>query len=177
MQKAHKQARANAQHFYVICQNIRSLFNVGAVFRTADAFVADKIFLTGITGRPPRKEISKVALGAENYIPWEYHRQPARLIKELKKHGIKIIALEQAPGKSKNLNKWQPKFPLALMLGYEPKGLPKALLAMADEIVEIPMHGKKESLNVAVAFGIAANHIAEKRAATTKRIQHKSKRR
>lgn len=136
---------------------------MGSIFRTADAFGADKIFLTGITGRPPRKEISKVALGAENYIPWQYHKQPARLIKDLKKKGIKIVALEQAPGKSINLNKWQPKFPLALILGYEPKGLPKSLLALADDIVEIPMHGKKESLNVAVAFGIAANHIAEKR--------------
>ncbi|MBU6447694.1 TrmH family RNA methyltransferase [Patescibacteria group bacterium] len=166
-----------SKQFYVICQNIRSLFNVGAIFRTADAFGADKIFLTGITGRPPRKEISKVALGAENYIPWEYHRQPARLIKELKKQGIKIVALEQAPGKSKNLNKWQVKFPLALILGYEPKGLPKALLALADEIVEIPMHGKKESLNVAVAFGIAANYIAENRTASTKKIRQKTKRR
>ena len=149
------------KEFYVICQNIRSLYNVGAVFRTADGFGVDKIYLTGITGRPPRKEISKVALGAENFIPWEYQRQPARLIKQLKEQGIRIVALEQVRGKSKNLNTWRPKFPLALMLGYEPKGLPRKLLALADEIIEIPMYGKKESLNVGVAFGIAANHIAQ----------------
>ncbi len=149
------------KEFYVICQNIRSLFNVGAIFRTADAFGADKIFLTGITGRPPRKEISKVALGAEEYMPWEYQRQPARLIKKLKSQGVQIVALEQAKGESIDLNQWQPKFPLALILGYEPVGLPKPLLKLADQIVEIPMHGKKESLNVAVAFGIAANHIAK----------------
>lgn len=155
------QSKKTAREFYVICQNIRSLFNVGAIFRTADCFGADKIYLTGITGRPPRREISKVALGAENWIPWEYHRQPARLLKKLKAEGVRIVALEQAAGKSLDLNKWQPKFPLAVILGYEPKGLPRSLLALADEILEIPMHGKKESLNVAVAFGIAANRIAQ----------------
>ncbi len=145
----------------VICQNIRSLFNVGSIFRTADAFGADKIFLTGITGKPPRREISKVALGAESYLPWEYKRYPAKLVKDLKNQGVRIVALEQVKGKSININKWQPKFPLALLLGYEPKGLPKKLIALADEIVEIPMHGKKESLNVGVAFGVAANRIAQ----------------
>lgn len=153
-------AGKNKKEFYVICQNIRSLFNVGSIFRTADCFGVDKIFLTGITGRPPRKEISKVALGAENYIPWEYHRQPARLIKELKQQGVKIVALEQLKGKSIELNKFKPTFPLALILGYEVKGLPKSLLKLADEVVEIKMFGKKESLNVGVAFGIAAEHIS-----------------
>lgn len=148
--------------FYVILQNIRSLHNVGSIFRTSDAFGVTKIYLTGITGKPPREEISKVALGAEKYIPWEYHRQPARLIKELQKQGIQIVALEQAKGKSKDINKWKPKFPLALLLGNEPKGLPKILLSLADEVVEIPMKGKKESLNVSVAFGIAANHISKR---------------
>jgi 23S rRNA (guanosine2251-2'-O)-methyltransferase len=151
------------KEFYIICQNIRSLFNVGSIFRTADAFSANKIYLTGITGRPPRKEISKVALGAENFIPWEYHRQPARLIRDLKNRGIRIVALEQVKGRSVDVNKWKPKFPLALILGYEPKGLPKSLIALADDVVEIPMYGKKESLNVGVAFGVAANHIAKQK--------------
>jgi|SRR5579872_858580 len=150
------------RRFYVICQNIRSLFNVGAIFRTADCFGVDKIFLTGITGCPPRKEISKVALGAETWIAWEYHRQAARLIKKLKAEGVRIVALEQVRGKSVDLNKWRPRFPLAIILGYEPKGLPAKLLALADQVVEIPMFGKKESLNVGVAFGIAANKIAHK---------------
>jgi 23S rRNA (guanosine2251-2'-O)-methyltransferase len=151
------------KEFYVICQNIRSLFNVGAIFRTGDAFGVDKIYLTGITGRPPRKEISKVALGAENYLPWEYHKQPVRLIKKLKEDGVKIVALEQVKGKSIDLNTWKPKFPIALVLGYEPVGLPKNIIALADEIIEIPMYGQKESLNVGVAFGIAANHAAKLR--------------
>ena len=152
---------SKSKEFYVICQNIRSLFNVGAIFRTADSFGVDKIYLTGITGRPPRKEISKVALGAEEFVPWEYHRQATRLIKQLKKDGVTIVALEQVKSKSVDLNLWKPKFPLALILGYEPKGLPKAILKLADEIVEIPMYGKKESLNVGVAFGVAANRIAQ----------------
>ncbi|MDB4940057.1 MAG: tRNA/rRNA methyltransferase SpoU [Candidatus Doudnabacteria bacterium] len=159
--KSKKPFSKTAKEFYVICQNIRSLFNVGAIFRTSDAFAVNKIFLTGITGRPPRKEISKVALGAEQFIPWEYHRQPTRLIKQLKKQGVRIVALEQVKGKSIDLNQWKPKFPLVLMLGYEPKGLPKSLLKLADDVVEIPMYGQKESLNVGVAFGIAGNHIAQ----------------
>ncbi len=148
------------KEFYVICQNIRSLFNVGSIFRTADCFGVNKIFLTGITGRPPRKEISKVALGADEYIEWEYHRQPARLLKQLKNQGVRIVALEQAKGKSIELNSYKPQFPMALLLGYEVKGLPKSLLKLADDIVEIKMYGKKESLNVGVAFGIAANRIS-----------------
>jgi 23S rRNA (guanosine2251-2'-O)-methyltransferase len=155
-----KSTLKHSKQFYVICQNIRSLFNVGSIFRTADSFGVDKVYLTGITGRPPRQEISKVALGAEEYIPWEYVRQPARLIKKLKSEGVRIVALEQSPGKSIDLPKWKPQFPLAVILGYEPTGLPKSLLALADEIVEIPMYGKKESLNVGVAWGIAASHIA-----------------
>jgi len=164
-------SKSTKKEFYVICQNIRSLFNVGSIFRTADAFGVDRIYLTGITGRPPRKEISKVALGAENYIPWEYHRQPARLIKSLKKQGIRIVALEQVKSKSMKLSKWKPKFPIALIVGYEPKGLPKSLIKLSDDVVEIPMFGKKESLNVGVAFGVAANHIAEYKFALKGKIQ------
>ncbi|TSC65154.1 MAG: tRNA/rRNA methyltransferase SpoU [Candidatus Doudnabacteria bacterium Gr01-1014_77] len=128
--------KKSKKEFYVICQNIRSLFNVGSIFRTADAFGVDRIYLTGITGRPPRKEISKVALGAEEYIPWEYHRQPARLIKALKKEGIRIVALEQVKNKSIDMHKWKPKFPMALILGYEQKGFPKSLIKLADDVVE-----------------------------------------
>ncbi|GAC1412355.1 MAG: RNA methyltransferase [Candidatus Doudnabacteria bacterium] len=155
-----KSKNESKKEVFVVCQNLRSLFNVGAIFRTADAFAIDKIYLAGITGQPPRSEISKVALGAEEYIPWEYHKQPLRLIKSLKSKGIKIVALEQVKDRSINLNTWKPTYPMALVLGYEPTGLPKAIIDIADLIVEIPMHGQKESLNVGVAFGIAANHIS-----------------
>ncbi|MEK7123895.1 MAG: RNA methyltransferase [Patescibacteria group bacterium] len=144
--------------FYVICHNIRSLHNIGSIFRTADGAAVSKIFLCGITGTPPRKEISKVALGAENFVPWEKHRQTARLIKKLKNEGIKIAALEQSP-KSVRYDKFKPKFPLALVLGEETKGLPKKIMDLCDAAIEIPMFGKKESLNVSVAFGVAAYEI------------------
>jgi tRNA G18 (ribose-2'-O)-methylase SpoU len=154
-----RKSKSNKDEYVVICQNMRSLFNVGSVFRTADCFGVSKIYLTGITGRPPRKEISKVALGAEVYIPWEYARQPLRLIKKLKAAGYRIVALEQLPGKSKILGDYQPKFPTALLLGYEVSGLPKNLLSACDDVMEIPVYGKKESLNVASAFAIAADHF------------------
>lgn len=147
---------------YVICHNIRSLHNVGSIFRTADGVGVSRIYLCGWTGVPPRKEISKVALGAENFVPWEKHFQTARLIKKLKKEGVKIIALEQTK-KSVRYDKFKSRFPLALILGEETKGLPKKILNLCDAAIEIPMAGKKESLNVSVAFGIAAYKILENR--------------
>jgi len=142
--------------FYVICDNIRSLENIGSIFRTSDALKADKIFLCGICGKPPQQKISKTALGAEKLMKWEYHASSWKLIERLKKQGISIIVLEQG---GMNLKRFKPKFPLALVIGNEVKGVSKSVLKRADKIVSIPMKGKKESLNVAVAFGIAAYNI------------------
>lgn len=142
------------KEIYLVAQNIRSLFNVGALFRCADVFGVSKIYLCGYTGFPPRKEIVKTALGAESWIPWEHHWQTHILIRKLKKQGIKIIVLET--GKiSKPLPKFKPKFPLALVVGSETRGVSKSIIKLADEIISIPILGKKESLNVAVAAGIA----------------------
>ena len=145
--------------FYVIAHNIRSLYNVGSIFRTADAFNVTKIFLTGFTGTPDNpshaKKIGKVALGAEKFVAWEYIKSPGALINKLKKEKVRIIGLENNV-KAKNVTKFRPKFPLALVLGEETTGINKKLLKLCDEVIEIPMFGKKESLNVAVAFGIAA---------------------
>lgn len=141
------------QKIYVILDNIRSRENIGSIFRTADAARVDKIYLCGITPTPPHQKISKTALGAENWIPWEYHKQTWRLLKELKANNIYIAAIEQLP-KAINYKKFKPKFPLALVLGNEVKGLSDRILRYADKIVAIPMYGKKESLNVAVAAGI-----------------------
>jgi tRNA G18 (ribose-2'-O)-methylase SpoU len=152
-----------------ILQNIRSLFNVGSIFRTADAMGFEKIYLCGITPAPTdrfgnkRKEIAKVALGAQDYVPWEkigYLPSASRtisLIKKLKKEGYQIIALEQSK-KSIFLNQYKsPKNKkIALIVGNEVKGLANSILKHCDKILEIPMYGRKESLNVAVAFGIAA---------------------
>src|SRR3989338_4141375 len=144
--------------FYVVCDNIRSLENIGSIFRTADALRIDKIFLTGICGRPPQAKISKAALGAENWIPWEYHSQAWRLIDDLKKQGVFITALEQTK-KSLVYHKFKPKFPLALVMGNEIKGVSLSVLKRADKHIHLPMFGKKESLNVAVAFGVAGYWI------------------
>lgn len=144
--------------FYVICDNIRSLENIGSIFRTADALGVIKIYLCGICGTPPNSKISKTALGAEKNIPWEYAKQTGRLIDKLKKQGIEIVALEQAEN-SIDYAKYRPKFPAALVLGNEVKGVSKAILKKCDKIIELPMVGKKESLNVSVAFGVAGYEI------------------
>ncbi len=153
------------QDFFIIAHNIRSLHNVGSIFRTADAFGVTKIFLTGYTGRPDyyvhADKISKVALGAEKFVPWEFHKSPVKLLKDLKlkNRKIRIIGLENNT-KSIPITKFKPRFPLALILGEERRGVSKALLSLCDKVVEIPMLGKKESLNVSVAFGIIAFYIA-----------------
>jgi 23S rRNA (guanosine2251-2'-O)-methyltransferase len=147
------------KEFYVICDNIRSLENIGSIFRTADALGVGKIFLCGICGKPPNHKISKTALGAENEISWEYIKQTGRLIDKLKRDRINIIALEQDKN-SVDLKKFKPEFPLALIVGNEVKGISPKILKKCDKIIELPMLGKKESLNVSVAFGVAGYYIA-----------------
>ena len=144
----------------MICDNIRSLENVGSIFRTADALAVDKVFLCGISGKPPSHKISKTALGAEKTVPWEYHKQTWRLLARLKKQGVFIAALEQTEN-SISLEKFSPRFPLALVIGHEVKGVSASVLALADAIIEIPMRGQKESLNVAVAFAIAGYEMSK----------------
>jgi 23S rRNA (guanosine2251-2'-O)-methyltransferase len=151
--------------FFVIAHNIRSLYNVGSIFRTADAFGITKIYLTGYTGTPKNPihnhKIAKSALGAQAFMPWEYHKSPLILIKKLKKQKVKIIALENNT-KAIGIKKFKPKFPLALVLGEEVRGVAKPILKLCNDVIEIPMVGKKESLNVSVAFGVAAYCIANK---------------
>ena len=145
--------------FYVIAHNIRSLYNVGSIFRTAEAFGVDKIILSGYTGTPKNPRLQKTALGAEKLVPWEHHEQLKRVIEKLKKNKFQIVALENNVGKTTALEKFRPRFPLALILGEEVHGSKTSFLKMCDQIIEIPMHGQKESLNVSVAFGVAAHFI------------------
>jgi len=157
----------------VILHNIRSLHNVGSIFRTADAAGVEKIYLCGITPSPvdvfgkPRRQLTKISLGAEKYVKWDASSRSARatlkLLESLKKQGYKIFAIEQNKKsilcyklKTKNLKH---KTKIALVLGNEIKGLPASILKRADKILEIPMRGKKESLNVAVAFGVVIFHL------------------
>ena len=126
----------NKKEIFLILHNIRSLHNVGSIFRTADALAVDKIFLGGICGRPPHAKISKTALGAENNIDWEHQWQVWRIISQLKKEKVKIVALEQTK-KSIPYNKFKPKFPLALVIGNEIKGVSDSTLKRADDIIDI----------------------------------------
>lgn len=145
---------------FLILHNIRSVHNVGSIFRTADCAGISKIFLTGYTPAPTDrfgrevKVFSKVSLGAEKTVVWEKNSKIKKLIEELKREGVSIIALEQDK-KSINYKKFKPKFPLALILGNEVRGISQDILSLCDDIIEIPMSGKKESLNVAVACGVA----------------------
>ncbi|MDO8468384.1 MAG: RNA methyltransferase [Candidatus Peribacter sp.] len=142
----------------VLAHNIRSLWNVGSLFRTSDSFNIEKMFLTGYTAAPSRREISKTALGAEEFVSWEKAEDPVKVIAKLKKQGFTIVALEQARG-AVDLQAYVPPSKACLILGHEVLGVPKELLKLCDAVVHIPMHGKKESLNVAVAAGIALHHI------------------
>jgi tRNA G18 (ribose-2'-O)-methylase SpoU len=146
------------KEFYVICDDIRSLENIGSIFRTADALGVSKIFLCGISGFPPHHKISKTALGAEKSVSFERIKQTGRLIDRLKDDKINIIALEQNK-KAILYTKFKPKFPLALVVGNEVKGISKSILKKCDKIIYLPQHGKKESLNVSVAFGVAGYYI------------------
>lgn len=140
---------------FVVLHNIRSCYNVGSVFRTSDALGVEKIFLGGYTPNPEKNSaIKKTALGAENMVKWEAHRQTHHILKKLKSQGITIVALELT-AKSIDLEDFEPNFPFALLLGNEVTGLSAAMLKYADYVVQIPMLGEKESLNVSVSYGIA----------------------
>lgn len=148
----------------LILPDIRSAINVGAIFRTADAVGIDKIYLTGWTPRPTdkfgriQKDIAKSALGAETWIPWEYKKGIITLLNKLKKDGFKIIAIEQDK-RAVDYRQVKIKEKIAIIVGPEVLGLSKKVLDKCDMIAEIPMHGKKESLNVSVACGIALFRI------------------
>src|SRR3989344_8248803 len=158
----------------VVLHNLRSLHNVGSIFRTADAAGAEKIYLCGITPEPMdrigrfRPDLIKVSLGAEKTVAWDASARSARatlkLLERLKREGYKIFAVEQdkksTPYFKLKVNSYKSK--VAFIFGNEVKGLPKAILKKADKILEIPMRGKKESLNVAVAAGIILFHFLHK---------------
>ena len=143
---------------HVILDNIRSLYNVGSIFRTSDAAGVEKLYLCGITGVPPRAEIHKAALGSEKSVPWEYHKDQVLLVNQLKTAGYKIVVLEHTDsGILYHHAKFD--FPLCLVIGHEITGVSDEIVALADMAIEIPMAGVKQSLNVAVAYGIALYEI------------------
>ena len=147
---------------YVLCDNIRSIFNVGAIFRTSDGAFIEKLYLTGYTPYPPRKEIEKVALGATESVPWEYHKDPIEVIHSLKSRNIKVAVLEITDNKNLIWNIQQNDFPVCLVLGNEISGISKEIIDLADISFELPMLGIKQSLNVSVAYGVAVYEMVRK---------------
>jgi tRNA G18 (ribose-2'-O)-methylase SpoU len=142
----------------LLAYNIRSLWNIGSLFRTCDCFAVEKLVLAGYTATPPRREISKTALGAEEWIPWEQHPEPRDVLLSLSKDGWRIVALEQSP-QSVSLEKYKTSEKTCLIVGHEVLGVSKELLALCDDVLEITMLGKKNSLNVSVAAGIALHAL------------------
>jgi len=140
---------------YLMLHNIRSMWNVGAMFRTADAACIEKIIITGYTATPPRKEIEKTALGAQDTVLWGYHADPLETLAMLKQEGVRIFGLEIASGSRSYTTMNRSDFPLCLVVGNEVDGLENEVLNQCDEVLEIPQYGTKHSLNVAVATGIA----------------------
>lgn len=152
----------------VVLQNIRSVYNVASIFRTGDGVGVDRIYLCGVTPGPldefnkPRADFTKVSLGAQDSLLWIKFGSTVRLLDRLKGEGYKIFAVEQAKGSAPyyKVRVGKAEFEkVALVLGNEVRGLTPAVLRCADKVLEIPMLGRKESLNVSVAFGIVASHL------------------
>ncbi|WP_028889805.1 RNA methyltransferase [Tenacibaculum ovolyticum] len=139
----------------VILDNIRSLNNVGSVFRTSDAFLIEKIYLCGITATPPNKEIHKTALGATESVAWEHIKNTIDLVEKLQKDNVKVLAIEQAEN-STMLNNFipEPNQKYAVVMGNEVKGVQQEIVSAANYCIEIPQLGTKHSLNISVSCGI-----------------------
>jgi tRNA G18 (ribose-2'-O)-methylase SpoU len=137
-----------------VLENVRSLYNVGACFRTADAMLLDRLVLCGYTPSPPRQEISKTALGATETVPWEHERDSVAAVERLRSQGVAVYALEITAGSVPIDTARDLRFPAALVVGNEIAGVSQDVLDHCDGALEIPMFGVKHSLNVAVAFGI-----------------------
>jgi len=141
--------------FILWLHDIRSLHNVGAAFRSADAFGIKEVWLSGYTPIPPRAEITKTAIGAEEHVPWKQIKDIKKAVSELKSNGYKIVGLEQTVN-SKMIHEYVPRSPkICLVLGNEVTGISTEMLPDIDEAVEIPQFGMKHSLNVSVAAGVA----------------------
>lgn len=144
----------------LVLDNVRSMHNVGAAFRIADAFLVEKIYLCGITGTPPHREIHKTALGAEEHVAWEHAPDTLSVINRLKTSGYKTVAAEQTDA-SEALDTFEVsiKQPYALVFGHEVFGVQDEVLAACNACVEIPQQGVKHSLNVSVSMGIVVWHF------------------
>lgn len=146
----------------VVLNNIRSLYNVGSIFRTSDGAGVEKVWICGITGHPPNNQISKTALGAENSVKWEYCEDVKEVLRGLKAEGYEIIFLEQTEQSVSYCDFKPGKEKVCLVLGNEISGVSSDMLSLSDRAIEIEMEGAKNSLNVSVAFGIVAYDLKQK---------------
>ncbi len=148
----------------IVLDNVRSLHNVGSAFRTADAFRIEKIYLTGITGVPPHREIQKTALGATESVAWEYAENPGAAVSKLKAKGYRIVVIEQTT-ETMPLQQFTPgpAVRYCLVFGNEIRGVSEAVIAEADQALEIPQAGTKHSLNISVCLGIVVWEVFKKR--------------
>ncbi|MEK9158099.1 MAG: RNA methyltransferase [Patescibacteria group bacterium] len=137
-----------------VLHNLRSRENVGSIFRTADGAGVSKLYLCGTTPCPPHEKISKTALGAEDSVAWEYKKQTWKVIEQLKEEGYEIVALEKTKN-AENIFSFKTSNRVALVVGNEVDGISSSILKRCKKVMAIPMYGRKESLNVSVAFGIA----------------------
>jgi tRNA G18 (ribose-2'-O)-methylase SpoU len=145
----------------VLLDNVRSMYNVGAFFRTADAAGVERLYLCGITSHPPKKAISKTALGAEDRTAWEHGWDPLPILGGLRGRGYEIAAIETTTH-AVDLFDWKPRFPVCLVFGHEVEGIRPEVARLCDTHVRIPMLGIKHSLNVATAGGVAIYELLRK---------------
>lgn len=145
----------------VLLDNVRSMYNVGAFFRTADGAAIEGLVLSGITGRPPKKAISKTALGAEEAVGWKYAADPTEEVQGLRSRGYEIAAIETSVH-AVDLFDWQPRFPVCMVFGHEVDGIRPEVSALCDTHIRIPMLGLKHSLNVATAGGVVMYELLRK---------------
>ena len=147
----------------VVLDNVRSLNNVGSVFRTSDAFLIEKVYLCGITATPPHKDIQKTALGATETVAWEYAESTEEVVKQLQTNGVQVLAIEQAED-AVFLNDFTPKAntTYAVVLGNEVKGVQQSVVSLSDQVIEIPQIGTKHSLNISVTTGVVIWDLFQK---------------
>lgn len=142
----------------VVLDNIRSALNVGAIFRTCDAILAEKLYLCGITAYPPHNKIPKTAIGATDVVPWEYNKSTVEVISKLKSEGYQIVSIEISKD-SVNYTDYKFKKPTAIVLGHEIHGVSEDVRKLSDATIELPMLGRAQSLNVATTTGIVLYEI------------------
>lgn len=147
----------------VVLDNVRSMNNIGSVFRTSDAFLIEKIYLCGITATPPQNDIHKTALGATETVEWEYLEDSVEAVRKIKKEGYYALAVEQAENSSKlGIREFNGKGKIAVVFGHEVRGVAQNVVDVCDEVIEIPQFGTKHSLNISVCAGIVLWEVSKR---------------